>query len=211
MELILEKLFESQPKVRLLRLFLRNPGANFTIEDVIRGTGVKKYQALKEIVKLQKLGVCNSRITQVVVSRVSGNGKTKKIKMRSQRVRVYSANPSFDFFRELRDLILRQVPESRHKLIHKLRRLGKVKLAIAAGAFINSDNSRIDLLIVGDKINRRKIESLLHQWEANAGRELAYALMTTEEFRYRLDMFDRFVRDVLESPHDKLINLLNIP
>ena len=86
-----------------------------------------------------------------------------------------------------------------------------MKLAIAAGAFINSDSSRIDLVIVGDKINRRKIESLLHQWEANAGRELTYALMSTEEFKYRLDMFDRFIRDVLESAHDKLINLLNIP
>ncbi|MBI2096957.1 MAG: hypothetical protein HYT40_02270 [Candidatus Sungbacteria bacterium] len=211
MELLLEKLFESQAKVRLLRLFLRNPSTNFTIDEIVRGTGIKKYQALKELAKLQKLGFVASRNTQVVVSRVTGNGKTKKIRMRSQRVRVYTANPSFEFFRELRDLILRQVPESRHKLTQRLRRLGKVKLAIAAGAFINSDNSRIDLLVVGEKINRRKIESMLHQWEANAGRELTYALMTTDEFKYRLDMFDRFIRDVLESPHDKLINLLNIP
>ena len=211
MEMTLERLFESQAKVRMLRLFLRNPTTNFSMEDVMRGTGLRRAAALKELTKLSKLGFVKSKNMQVVTSQVHGNGRMKKLRMRSRSVKVYHAEPTFEFFRELRDLILRQVPESRHRLIQKIRKLGKVKLAIAAGAFINSDSSRIDLVIVGDKINRRKIESLLHQWEANAGRELTYALMSTEEFKYRLDMFDRFIRDVLESAHDKLINLLNIP
>lgn len=107
-------------------------------------------------------------------------------------------------------MILRQVPEARHKLIGKLRKIGKVKLAIASGAFINNEGSRVDLFIVGDNVSRKKIESMLSHWEANAGRPLTYTLMTPDEFRYRLDMFDRFTRDVLESPHDKLINALNI-
>jgi hypothetical protein len=211
MELILEKLFESQPKVRLMRLFLRNPNTNFTIEDVLRGTGLKRAAALSEISKLVKLGFLKSKNTDLVISRVSGNGKTKKLRMRSVRTRIYHADPAFEFFRELRDLILRQVPESRHRIIQRLRKIGKIKLAIATGAFINSDDARVDLLVVGEKIKRAKLESLLHQWEANTGRELTYALMTTEEFKYRIDMFDRFVRDILESPHDKLINVLNIP
>ena len=207
----LERLFESQAKVRMLRLFLRNPAANFTLADVLRGTGLKNIAALRELTKLQKLGFVKSKNMQIVTSQIQGNGATKKLRMRARTVRGYMTNPAFEFYRELRDLILRQVPESRHRLILRVRKLGRVKLAIAAGAFINSDNSRIDLLVVGDKINRRKIESMLHQWEANAGRELTYALMSTEEFKYRIDMFDRFIRDILESSHDKLINLLNIP
>lgn len=210
MENILEKLFESQPKVRLLRVFLRNPSGHFTLEELLRLTGFSKRIVLGELAKLQKIGLVQRKNVQIVVSEVTGSGTAKKLRMRSKTALAYTANQSFEFFRELRDLILRQVPEARHRLIVKIKRLGKVKLAIASGAFINNDGSRVDLLIVGDNIKRRRLETALQHWEANAGRPLTYALMTTEEFRYRLDMFDRFTRDILEGPHDKLINALNI-
>ncbi len=42
------------------------------------------------------------------------------------------------------------------------------------------------------------------------GRELTYAVMTAEEFKYRQGMYDKFVWDILESEHDKLIDTLNI-
>ena len=210
MELLLEKLFESKPKVRLLRLFLRNPHISFTPEEILRLSGLSRRIAEKELSKLLKINLITMRRTQIVVSRIHGDGATKKLRMRSRHACVYTANQSFEFFRELRDLILRQVPEARHRLIARLRKLGKVKLAIATGAFINNENSRVDLLVVGDGIQRRRLESMLSNWEANAGRQLTYALMSTDEFRYRIDMFDRFTRDVLEGPHDKLINALNI-
>lgn len=210
MELILEKLFESKPKVRLLRLFLRNPNTSFTPEEILRLSGLSRRIAEKELSKLLKINLITARKTQIVVSRVHNNGATKNLRMRSRNAKVYTANQSFEFFRELRDLILRQVPEQRHRLVSRLRKLGKVKLAIATGAFINNENSRVDLLIVGDSIQRRKLENMLHHWEANAGRQLTYALMSTDEFKYRIDMFDRFTRDILEGAHDKLINALNI-
>lgn len=211
MELILEKLFESKPKVRLLRLFLRNPSTNFSPSEVLRLTGLPRRTVEKELSKLQKIGFVTKKNISVVISELRGAGREKKLRMRSRTVLVYTANQSFEFFRELRDLILRQVPESRHRLISKIKKLGKVKLAIAAGAFINSDISRVDLLVVGDNIKRGRLETMLQQWEANAGRELTYALMTTDEFKYRMDMFDRFTRDILETSHDKLVNTLNIP
>lgn len=210
MENLLEKLFEAPEKIRLLRLFLRNPVTSFTLEEVLKLTGLSKRVAERELGKLMKLGFIHWRNAQMVISQMKQKGEARKIKMQERTVRVYTANQSFDFFRELRDLILRQVPEPRHKLLQKIRKVGKVKLAIAAGAFINSENSRVDLFIVGENVSRRRIEGLMTRWEANAGRPLTYALMSTDEFKYRMDMFDRFTRDVLESPHDKLINALNI-
>src|SRR5262245_40908871 len=126
MENILEKLFESQAKVRMLRLFLRNPLANFTIDEVMRLTGLSIKQAEKELQKLLKLGLITKRTVKVAVSEVRKVGRTKKIRMREKVVPAFAANPSFEFFRELRDLILRQVPESRHKLVAKIKRIGKV-------------------------------------------------------------------------------------
>lgn len=210
MELLLERLFESKPKVRIMRLFLRNPGKGFSLEEMLSLTGLTRREAEKELDKLKKLDFVRTRKGQVVISEVKTKGKAKKLRMVTKNVQMYEMNANFEFFRELRDLILRQVPESRHKLIDKIKKLGRVRLAIASGAFINSDNSRVDLLIVGENVNRRRLEQILQQWQANAGRELSYCLMTTEEFKYRIDMFDRFTRDILESSHDKLINSLNI-
>lgn len=190
---------------------MRNPGASLSLEDVLRFTGVSRRDAVREIEKFEKLGLLKRKRLRMVISEVKGKGKTKKIRLRSKVVTVYAVNQSFELFRELRELVLRQIPESRHVLVEKLRRTGKIRLAVAAGAFINSDNSRVDLLVVGDGINRKRLDSLLQQWEANAGRELSYAVMSTEEFRYRQDMFDRFIRDIFDGAHDKLVNTLNVP
>jgi hypothetical protein len=59
-------------------------------------------------------------------------------------------------------------------------------------------------------VNSRKLRSFLKALEAEVGKEIKFALMEKEEFLYRLAMFDRFVRVVIESPHEKLINKLNI-
>jgi len=193
-----------------MRLFLRNPSMTFSEDEVARLTKLSKKKIDAELGKFLKLNFITKRTATVVVSNIEKKGKARKIKLQQKKLPVYGANQAFEFFKELRELILRQVPEARHKLIGKLRKVGKVKLAIASGAFINNEGSRVDLFIVGDNVSRRKIESMLAHWEANAGRPLTYTLMTPEEFRYRLDMFDRFTRDVLESPHDKLINALNI-
>lgn len=210
MELLLERLFESKPKVRVMRLFLRNPGKGFSFEEILELSGLTKREAEKELAKMKKIDLVRTRKGQVIVSIVKNSREGKNLKMTTKNVLLYEVHTGFEFFRELRDLILRQVPESRHKLIEKIKKLGRVRLAIASGAFINNDNSRVDLLIVGESVNRRRLESILQQWQANAGRELSYCLMTTEEFKYRIDMFDRFTRDILEGSHDKLINSLNI-
>jgi hypothetical protein len=42
--------------------------------------------------------------------------------------------------------------------------------------------------------------------ESEVGKEIEYAAMNTKEFDYRFHMFDRFVRDILEKPNEKLLN-----
>jgi len=48
----------------------------------------------------------------------------------------------------------------------------------------------------------------LAELESEVGKEIQYAFMETKEFEYRYQMFDRFVRDIFEKPHEKLINKL---
>ena len=98
-------------------------------------------------------------------------------------------------------------------MTRRINRLGKIKLAVISGIFINKDNPDpliADLLMVGDYIDSRKLRSFLKSLEAEVGKEIKYSVMDKEEFQYRLAMFDRFIRVLLESPHEKLINRLGI-
>lgn len=119
-------------------------------------------------------------------------------------------NKNFGFYAELKELIAKTSPASRSKILKRIKNLGKIKLAILTGIFVNLDNSQADLLIVGDNVKLSKFNKFLSELEAEIGKELNYALMTTKEFNYRYDMYDRFIRDLLEFKNEKLINKLKI-
>lgn len=123
---------------------------------------------------------------------------------------VYYVNKEFQFFPELRMLILKAAPANRPVLTRKLQLVGGVKLAILSGFFINSERSRADLLISGDNINKSKLNKFLNWLESEIGKELNYVVMSTDEFKYRLNMYDRFIRDILDFPHEIVINKLHI-
>jgi len=193
-EQILEQLFESPVKLRLLKLFLRNPQRQFLLPEI-----VKKIQSKKSIVAGQLRGL--EAIGLLRRKRVRGNRK-RQIKSGL----YFSVNPEFDFYGELQSLILKSSPTSKEKMLKRIMKLGRIKMALIAGVFLNADNNRLDLFLVGDDISSRKLMNFLNDMESEVGKEIAYAAMETREFDYRYHMFDRFVRDILEKPHEKLVN-----
>jgi len=46
--------------------------------------------------------------------------------------------------------------------------------------------------------------------EAEIGKELVYAVFSSKDFSYRLGMYDRFVHDILDYPHEKILNRTDI-
>lgn len=207
MEHILENLFESVPKVRILRLFMRNQENYFSFEEVRERSQISHHLVQRELGKLMKIGLVYKKTVTV---RKEINPQRKKKRIRARKLTVYAVNPKFEFLSELRDLIARATVASRTKILKKMKGLGRVKLAISAGILINKETPRIDLLVVGEKIKKRKFDQLLVDLESELGKTLRYALMDTDEFKYRRNMYDRFIRDILEYPHEKLINKLNI-
>lgn len=181
----LEALFESKVKLRLLKLFLYNPEERFLASEIPKRTQVDWRSVQRELKLLKKVKFL------------------KKINL------YYWLNPKFEFYSELKNLILKSTPASIDKIIDGIKKLGRVKLAIISGILLNCENCRADLLIVGE-INRKKFEKFLASLEAEVGKEINYAIMNTEEFNYRHNMFDRFIRSILEGPHKKIINKLKI-
>jgi len=109
--------------------------------------------------------------------------------------------------------MLKSSPSEKEEITGRLQKLGRIKLAIIAGVFLNKENQEnvpTDLLIVSDDLDRRKFGIFLKYLEAETGGEVRFVIMEKDEFTYRLSMFDRFVRVLLEGPHEKLINRLGL-
>lgn len=141
--------------------------------------------------------------------RVKKIKKVKKGKTSSGGKVFYGFNPKFEFSGELKNLMLTPPPASLGRMEKRIASLGRVKLALVSGVFLNKENVA-DLLIVGDDVDRRKFKTFLKSLEAEVGTQIIYAIMDREEFSYRRAMFDRFVRLMLEGPHEILIDRIGL-
>jgi len=186
----LDALFDSTVRVRLLKLFLYNPDKNFESRDISKKLNLKSIQVNKNLNDLVDIKFLSCK-----------NLKGKK---------TFKVSRGFEFYDELKELVTKASPASKERMLDRLKSLGKIKLALLAGVFINSDTSRADLLIVGNNIKPAKFNNFIKNLEAEVGKEINYALMTTKEFYYRYNMYDRFIRDLLDFKHEKLINKLKI-
>lgn len=207
----LESLFESVSKVRVVRIFMRNPAEFLPLEEIVRRSGLRRSAAQKELKKLLRIGVIKRKKVAIKQAIPSRRKKNKPPRFRTRKVAVYFANPDFELFSELQILFTRASAASKQKLIQKIKSLGQgIKLAVIAGIFLNNDSGRTDLLVVGNGIRRGRFERFLGGIEADIGKPIRYTLMDTKEFSYRMDMYDKFLRDVLEYPHEKLIDKIKI-
>ena len=189
-EFTLEVLFDSPVRARILKMFLYAPERDFEIKIISKILNVKTALINKHLKTLSEIKFL----------------KTKTIGGK----KFFRVNSGFNSYNELKELILRINPASKEKIIRQIISLGKIKLAVISGVFMNFENARADLMVVGDKIKLNKFNKFLRNLEAETGKEINYALMTAEEFQYRYGMYDRFVRDLLEFKHEKLINKLKI-
>lgn len=127
---------------------------------------------------------------------------------RRKSVVTWFLNQSFSFLNPLKQLLFNVEPFKGEEIIKRFKNIGRVKAIIIAGIFIQNEDSRADLLIVGDELHKGAIEKSIKSLEAEIGKELAYGVFETEDFRYRVSVCDKFVRDILDYPHKKILNKL---
>ena len=188
-----EKIFGSAARVRLMKLFLFSPEDMLTRTEVASRARVSQREAQKELRLLRKVGVVRER---VVVR--EGDGRKRKAP-------GYGLNPDFPHVAAFRDLFL-SVSVDRKTLARRIARHGKIQLIVAAGLFQNDQDGRLDLLVVGDDLKDRGLKTAIADLEAEVGRQLRYAIFPTADFRYRMGMCDRLVRDIFDYPHEVLVD-----
>jgi hypothetical protein len=183
---ILEPLFGSKSRARLLRFFLLNPDQEYSLAEIAKKNMLENSHFQKEINSLRKI-------------------KFLLLKTREGK-KYFTLNTDFPFYPELRNLIIKSNVYPQCTSLGKVKGIGDVKLAMMSGVFLNYPKSKADMLLVVDNINRTKLKNLMNNLEAEIGKEIRYMLISSEEFKYRMNMLDRFLLDFIEGPHDELVN-----
>lgn len=180
-------LFGSEARVRLLRLLLWHPGTSFTLEQLVTKSKLKSETVRKELTVLVSAKIARAKLER---------GK-----------RVWTLWPRLALQKELKALLVADSNNYRPEILRRVKSAGRVRYLVIAGLFIN-ETSRVDLLVVGDKLKKTVIERLVADLEIELGRELTYATLETEDYLFRLHSSDRFVRDILDYPHLVLLDKL---
>lgn len=205
----LQKLFGGAAALRVMRLFLLNPETIFEAREVARKAAISPSAARTEIKKMvaAKLAIPRSEFRNVQPIGHSG----KRAKQKKRRISGFILNGSCVYLPALQMLVGGSDIVSKKQIVSRLSPVGKIKLLVLSGIFLRTgEPGRIDLLIVGDDIHTKKMERALAAIESEIGKELQYAAMETREFQYRLGVYDKFLRDILDYPHEVVLDRIGI-
>lgn len=200
---ILGKLFGSGTRVKILKFFLLNQETGFSVADIAIRLRVKPQLVRAEIKDLVAIGFIRPKIVTLTVE---GARKTTK-----KKVPGFVANKEFGLTQPLRDLLIESGGMHISDIGSRFAGTGKINLFVVSGIFMHDTDRMADLMIVGDRLDRKMIEGEIKKLESEIGKELRYALFDTEEFMYRLKMYDKLLRDVLDYPHEKVVNKIDHP
>lgn len=189
-------------RAKLLRVFVFSESSALTLIDASKRAGVPLRTAAEPLKFLEQLGILKRETLSIMVK---GN-PSKKISAGKQKVDAWILNPDFTYTRALSSFVHEVSPVRHNAVMQALRRGGKLATVILSGNFMGDPSRPTDLLVAVDAVNERRLEQAVRQLEPMFGREIRYAAFSTPEFRYRLTIQDRLIRDTLDYPHLVLLD-----
>lgn len=194
----LAELLDSPSRARVLRTFILNEDEAFTPQVMAKRAKISLQGALKEMYMLEKCGL---------IEKARGEKKVAGTK-KGHEARILNQN--FKYLRALSIFVHDVSPVEQTNVLDSLKGSGRIELVILSGTFMGDPSRPADILIAGESLSEKKIERAVKELEPDMGRELRYATFTTPEFRYRLTVQDRLIREVLDFPHRVLLNRVGL-
>lgn len=212
---MVEQLFGSKTRVKLLQLFLTNPNRSFYVREITRKIDEQINSVRRELANLLSIGIITSDNTNnrlyyevnqkyeyydalaaifagkkitTIANNESTKSKAKKPSFESQKVGIKPDRASVD-----------------NPIVDRFVKTGNVRILILTGQFTRDNSSGIDILVVGD-VNMVQIEKVIAELEKSESKELSFAVFKPEEFSYRKQIHDRFITNVLDSKKQILID-----
>lgn len=195
--IVIDALFGSKTRVKLLHLFLNNPGKSFYVREITRLIDEQINSVRRELANMVTVGI------------VTSDTADNKL--------YYTVEQRYAHYVPLRAIFADEAMESNRSLKSAgtwedvLQDMPGLILAVAAGVFVKGSVSSIDLLLVGTMASAT-VKKTIKEIEKRAGRELNYSVLTHDEFYYRLSVRDKFITELLSGKYRIVLdteNLLN--
>jgi hypothetical protein len=200
----IDALFGSKTRVKLLHLFLNNPGKSFYVREITRLIDEQINSVRRELSNMLGVGVITS--------------KTADNKL------YYEIDQQYELYEPFRKIFTLSHGDQKKtapskagslkspeisELAQLVATLSGLRVAVAAGILVKGSASNVDLLLVGS-LSATKLKGVVGAIEKNQGRAINYAAMSYDEFYYRMSVRDRFVSEILSGKHDVLVDADNI-
>lgn len=191
-----EQLFGSKTRVKLLSLFLNNPGRPYFVREITRKIDEQINSVRRELSNLLSVGIVKS---------TSANNKL-----------YYEVDTTYEHYEPLHKIFTTVVVSDKKvaseikeedTIATKLKTAGQVEAAWLTGSFVRDDIVGVDIIVVGD-VNKAKLAKVIADIESDEGRELNYTSMTSDDYHYRVSLNDRFLGSVMAAKRITLVDNL---
>ncbi|MBI2990138.1 MAG: hypothetical protein HYY51_03050 [Candidatus Magasanikbacteria bacterium] len=197
---MLEHLFGSKTRLKLLRIFFRDPEQAFFVRQLSRMIDVQINAVRREIELLLELGIIKETNHKAPDSHESGATLRK----------YFQAHTECVVYQELLALLLKEQVMGEEQFIKDIEgRVGPLRLLLLSGRFTQDSKAPTDLLLVGD-LKQRSLVKLIQEYELEFGFEIRYTAMTEQEFIERRYVMDKFIFSLFESRHIKAVNKMDL-
>lgn len=183
----LEKVFGSRTRVKVITLFTTGVKRPYFVREIARIVGERLNAVRRELDILLKIGLLET--------------------YDDRRRKYYVVHEDFVLYQELASIMKKVGPGVQDILFNHLENVGEVHYAAVSGYFTGATGAPTDLLIVGS-VDERKLQQFAARVEQQINREISYTPMTLNEYQYRLNFSDMFLRNFFTHNYKELINLL---
>lgn len=196
---MIEQLFGSKTRVKLLHLFYSNPNRSYYVREITRKIDEQINSVRRELANLLSIGIISSENT-------------------NNRL-YYEVDQKYEYYEPLATIFGGASASAKKKGSkktepvaqpdHAVMALGNVELAFYTGQFTRDESSGVDFMVVGD-INNAKLSKFIDELETQEGREIRYAAIPLSDFQYRQQVNDRFLSLILAAKKQILVDKQNL-
>ena len=197
---MIDKLFGSKTRVKLLHLFMNHPGQSFYVREITRLIDEQINSVRRELSNMLEVGVITSDT--------------------SDNKLYYQVNQRYEYYTALRvifadEQIHAEPAEARNtdgvneQYVAVINEVPSLRLALFSGILVKGSTSPVDILLVGN-LSQSKVKAAVAMIEKREGREINYTVLPYDEFYYRLSVRDKFISEVISGKHSVVIDKDNI-
>jgi hypothetical protein len=186
---MIDALFGSKTRVKLLHLFMNNPNRAFYVREITRKIDEQINSVRRELSNMLSIGIIQSDTS----NNDSSNNRL-----------YYEVNQSYTHYQPLKAIFgdgqvaTPETETASSDWAKRLKLLGDVRVALLSGSMVRGSASEVDVLIAGS-VNKTQVKHFIKSLEDEERRVLNYTVMSYEDFYYRLSVKDKFITDIINS------------